>query len=128
MEFHMQKNSFTTQLEYGELQVSGDAQYGFRPYQLLVSSVAVCTGGVLRKILEKQKVEFSDITIKADFKRNDKGAEEVTAIHLNIAITGSNLREEKLKKAMHLAHKNCSMTQSVKGCIEVTESLTLVNE
>ena len=49
MEFTMKENGFSTSFEYGESDISGNEQYGFRPYQLLVSSIAVCSGGVLEK-------------------------------------------------------------------------------
>lgn len=51
MIFNMTENGFVTEFGYGELNVSGEDQYGFRPYQLLVSSLAVCSGGVLRKVI-----------------------------------------------------------------------------
>lgn len=59
MEFNMKKEAgFTTNLPYGELHIAGDEEYGFRPYQLMVSSIAACSGGVLRKILEKKESLF----------------------------------------------------------------------
>ena len=58
MEFTMNEHSFSTKLPFGELEVSGNEEYGFRPYQLLVSAVTVCSGGVLRKILNKQRLIF----------------------------------------------------------------------
>mgnify|MGYP005831623355 FL=1 len=65
MEFNMKKDvGFYTELDFGRLDVAGDEQYGFRPYQLLVSSIAVCSGGVLRKILAKMRLDVRDIHIK----------------------------------------------------------------
>lgn len=128
MEFQMKEGGFYTQVEYGELHVSGNEQYGYRPYQLLVSSVAVCSGGVLRRILEKQRIPAEDIRIKADYERNETGALEITAIHLHFTIKGQNLKEEKIEKALALTYKNCSMVQSVNKNIKITESFEIVNE
>ncbi|TWI54440.1 OsmC family protein [Halalkalibacter nanhaiisediminis] len=122
MEFKMKENSFVGEFEFGQLEVSGNAEYGFRPYQLLVSSVAVCSGGVLRKVLQKQRIEFEDIRIQADVKRNEAGVNEVTDIHLHFIITGTNATDEKIEKALKVTRKNCTIVQTVKDSIKVTES------
>jgi uncharacterized OsmC-like protein len=124
----MKENGFITQFEYGELHISGDAEYGFRPYQLLVSAVAVCSGGVLRKILQKQRVSFSDISIKVEVTRNEEEPQEITAIHVHFIITGTDLKETKIEKALHLTRKNCSMVQSVQDSIDIKETFELVNQ
>jgi putative redox protein len=126
MEFKMKEVGFKTQFEYGELHVAGDEAHGFRPYQLLVSAVAVCSGGVLRKILEKKRLEIEDMTVKADVTRNEKEANRIEKIHLHFIIKGKNLDREKVAKSLEVARKNCSMVRSVEGSIEVTESFELI--
>ncbi|WP_044023221.1 OsmC family protein [Bacillus sp. SG-1] len=125
MDFKMKEGGFITDLPYGQLEVSGNEEYGFRPYQLMVSSIAVCSGGVLRKILEKQRVNFKDISIKADVTRNVEMANRIEKVALHFTITGDGLKEEKIQKAMELTKKNCSMVQSVIGSIEVEETFEI---
>ncbi|MGF2615062.1 OsmC family protein [Rossellomorea vietnamensis] len=125
MKFNMKEGGFAADLPFGQLEVSGNEEYGFRPYQLMVSSIAVCSGGVLRKILEKQRVGFEDISIKADVKRNEEEANRIEKVSLHFTITGDNLKEEKIQKAMELTRKNCSMVQSVIGSIEVEETFEI---
>ncbi|TYS14944.1 OsmC family protein [Rossellomorea vietnamensis] len=125
MEFNMKEGGFSASLPYGRLEVSGNEEFGFRPYQLMVSFIAVCSGGVLRKILEKQRVDFKDISIKADVKRKEEEANRIEKVSLHFTITGENLKEEKIQKAMELTRKNCSMVQSVIGSIEVEETFEL---
>ncbi len=117
----MTEGGFTTEFEYGSLDISGNEQYGFRPYQLLVSSVAVCSGGVLRKVLEKMRYPFEDITVKAEIVRNEEEANRVEKIELTFHIQTEKWDEGKIEKAMHLTRKNCSMVQSVQNSIEVVE-------
>jgi len=38
MKFKMTEGGYTTELPYGQLDVSGNEEFGFRPYQLLVST------------------------------------------------------------------------------------------
>ncbi|MEB2267760.1 OsmC family protein [Priestia megaterium] len=126
MEFNMKKEAgFTTNLPYGELNIAGDEEYGFRPYQLMVSSIAVCSGGVLRKILEKKRIAFSDLRIQAGVTRNDEKAGRIEKIHLHYIITGEELPLDKIEKSIELARKNCSMLQSVIDSIEVTETFEI---
>ncbi|MFC0190298.1 OsmC family protein [Fictibacillus aquaticus] len=126
MEFTMKENGFTTKVEYGELHISGNEDFGYRPYQLLVSSVAVCSGGVLRQVLSKMRISYDDIKIKAEVTRNEKEANRVEHIHLHFTVKSSVLTEEKLAKALAVTEKNCSMVQSVKGSIKITESFELI--
>ncbi|MCM3020885.1 putative OsmC-like protein [Priestia megaterium] len=126
MEFNIKKEAgFTTNFPYGELHIAGDEEYGFRPYQLMVSSIAVCSGGVLRKILEKKRIAFSDLRIQADVTRNDEKAGRIEKIHLHYIITGEDLPLDKIEKSIELARKNCSMLQSVIDSIEVTETFEI---
>ncbi|WP_078551543.1 OsmC family protein [Bacillus alkalicellulosilyticus] len=126
MIFTMKENGFETEVEFGKLTVSGNEQFGFRPYQLLVSSIAVCSGGVLRKVLDKKRISFSDIKVTADVTRNEAGAQEIQSIHMHFLITGQNLDEKKIEKSLEVTRKNCSMVQSVKDSIKITESFEIV--
>ncbi|WP_035344345.1 OsmC family protein [Halalkalibacter hemicellulosilyticus] len=122
MEFKMKENGFQGEFEFGTLDVSGNEEFGFRPFQLLVSSVAVCSGGVLRKVLEKKRITYDDITIQADVTRNEAGANEVTDIHLHFNIVGSSASDQQIEKSLEIAKRNCPIVQSVKDSIQVTES------
>lgn len=121
----MKEVGFTTQLEYGELHIAGDEAHGFRPFQLMVSSIAVCSGGVLRKILEKKRMVIHDITIKADVVRNEQEANRLEKIHIHYLISGEDLQDNKIEQAIELANKNCPMAQSVKGSIKIVETFEL---
>ncbi|QQE74320.1 OsmC family protein [Brevibacillus composti] len=127
MEFHSKENGFVGQFAYGELHVSGDEQYGFRPFQLLVSSIAVCSGGVLRKVLEKMRMPCTDMKVTAEVERNEEQANRIEKIHLHFVVIGEALEEEKVRKAVDLARKNCPMAQSVEGSIVLTESFEIVS-
>ncbi|WP_027415449.1 OsmC family protein [Aneurinibacillus terranovensis] len=125
MEFYMEENGFATNFSYGELHISGDENYGFRPYQLLVSSVAVCSGGVLRKVLEKMRISYEDIKVAVNVQRNEKEANRIEKIDMHFIIRGKNLQEGKIAKALEVTRKNCAMVQSVKDSIQITESFEL---
>ncbi|WP_449622035.1 OsmC family protein [Robertmurraya sp. Marseille-Q9965] len=127
MEFKMKEVGFYTETANGRLNIAGDENHGFRPFQLLVSSIAVCSGGVMRKILEKKRISYDDIHIKADVERNPDKADRVEKVHLHFTITGAQIEEHQMEKIMVLTRKNCSMVQSVIDSIAIEESFELVN-
>ena len=126
MHFKMEKNSFSSKLNYGTLDISADSEHGFRPFQLLVSSIAGCSGGVLRKIFEKMRISFQDIEIVADVTRGEGQVKAVEAIHFTYLIYGSGLSKDKVAKALDIALKNCAMAQSVKGSIQIKKDFKLI--
>ncbi|MFT4413870.1 OsmC family protein [Fredinandcohnia humi] len=127
MIFNMKEVGFYSDVEYGKLNVAGDEKHGFRPYQLMVSSIAVCSGGTLRKILEKKRMHVEDITIKTEVERNENEANRIEKIFIHYLIKGNELAEHKIQQSIEIAHKNCPMAQSVKGSIEIIETFEIVN-
>lgn len=122
----MTEHGFETSTSFGTIQISGDDEYGFRPYQLLISSVAVCSGGVMRKVLEKMRIPAEDITIEVkEVQRNEEIANRVEKVHLHFIITGSTTDSTKMEKVLALTRKNCSMAQSVINSIEIVETYEL---
>lgn len=117
---------FIANLKFGELHIAGDEAYGFCPSQLMVASIAVCGGGVLRTILEKKRMEIEDITIKTDVMRNEQEANRIEKIKIHFEIKGKDLDERKIEKSLELTKKHCSMYQSVKNSIEVVETFSIL--
>lgn len=123
MKFEMTENGFETETSFGTLQISANDEFGFRPYQLLVSSIAVCSGGVMRKILERKRMPADHIAIEVkEVVRNEEIANRVEKIHLHFLIEGKTIEDEKMDKIMEVTEKNCSMFQSVKDSIQVVST------
>lgn len=127
MKFTMTENGFETETTFGQLTISGNEDYGFRPYQLLVSSIAVCSGGVLRNILEKMRMPADNITIEVkEVLRNPEIANRLEKIHLHFIIEGTNMSPSKIDKAFELTTKNCSMIQSVIDSIKIVKTYEII--
>ncbi|ASF38379.1 Uncharacterized OsmC-related protein [Halobacillus alkaliphilus] len=126
MDFYLKENGVRTSFDYGQLNISGDEAFGFRPYQLMVASIAGCSIGVFRKILDKQRIEFEDIKVTADVTRNSEMANRIEKIHLHYAVKGYRLNQDKLLKNLDISRNNCSMVQSVQNSIEVEETLECI--
>lgn len=123
MKFKMTENGFDTETPFGKLTISGNEAYGFRPYQLLVSSLAVCSGGVMRNILDKMRMPADNITIEVkEVSRNAEIANRVEKVHLHFVIEGQDIDASKMDRVFELTSKNCSMAQSVIDSIELVET------
>lgn len=126
MKFNLTKNGMRTQLPYGELTISGNEDYGYRPFQLMVASIAGCSGSVFRKILEKKRIDLEDLIVEAEVERNPEEANRIERIKLKYTVKGHHLDPDKLYKALEIAKKNCSMIRSVGESIKVDEEMTLI--
>ncbi|MCA1022333.1 OsmC family peroxiredoxin [Halobacillus litoralis] len=126
MEFHLRENGIRTSFEYGQLDISGDEANGFRPFQLMVSSIAGCSLGVFRKILDKQRMNYEDIQVSAEVTRNPDEANRIEKIHLHFVVKGYHLNQDKLLKNLEISRSNCSMVQSVENSINVEETLECI--
>lgn len=123
-----EKDGFVAKSQHQKLNIHSDEQKGFRPYQLLLSSVAGCSGIVLRQILDKMRLSYDDFDITAEATRNPDKANRVESIHLHIVIRGKDLQRNKVERAMKLARENCPIARSVQDSIAITETVELVNE
>ncbi|MCR6109911.1 OsmC family protein [Bacillus sp. A301a_S52] len=119
-----QDDAFETDFEFGRLTVSGNEEKGFRPFQLMVSSIAVCSASVLRKVLTKQRMVVHDIQVEADVTRDPARANRLSAIKLHYVIKG-DLTEQKVEKAVQLAAQNCPMAQTVSDTVDITETFEI---
>ncbi|MFC6038626.1 OsmC family protein [Paenisporosarcina macmurdoensis] len=127
MKYVMTENGFETALDFGTLTISGDETKGFRPYQLLVSSLVGCSGGVLRKVCEKMRMPIEEMEINVlEVIRNPEEASKLEKVHMHFKLKGTNLDAAKMERAMIVTMKNCSMVRSVDQSMEVIETFELV--
>ncbi|WP_163971011.1 OsmC family protein [Oceanobacillus halotolerans] len=126
MEFHITEHGMRSNFEYGELNVSGNEEHGFRPFQLMVASIVGCSGSVFRRILQKQQIPISDLKIAAEVDRNEDEANRIEAIRLHYTVSGKRLDPDKLYKSLEIARKNCPIVRSVEDSIKITETIQTI--
>jgi len=123
----MTEHGFETALEFGTLTISSDETKGFRPYQLLVSSLVSCSGGVLRKVCEKMRMPIEEMEIEVlEIIRNPDEASRLEKVHMHFKLKGTNLDVAKMEHAMTVTKKNCSMVRSVDQSIVIIETFELI--
>lgn len=122
MKYSMTEKGFTGDLPFGEIQVSSNEEFGFRPFQLLISSLAVCSGGVMRKVLEKMRMPAEDIQIEVkEVIRIEEEASRVSKVHLHFTLKG-DIDKSKMPRVMELTRKNCSMVRTLENSIDIVET------
>lgn len=126
MKFKMVENGVQTDVDYGQLSISSDETKGFRPFQLMIASIVGCSSMVLTKILDKQRIEVTELTVEAEAQRNPKEANRIEQLSINFFIKGPNLEQTKLEKTLKIARKNCAMVRSVEDSIDIQETIEIL--
>jgi putative redox protein len=126
-EYELKNGAAHLNTQFGELIVSADPEKGFKPIELLVSSLVGCSGGILETVLKKKRIEYDSIRVQTNIERNKEKANRVERIDFHYIIEGKNLKEEQVQKSLDMTLKYCGMIQTVIGSVEVHETFELIN-
>lgn len=106
---------FTSHTETGhEINMDGPADHGgqnrgARPMEVLLSGVGGCSSFDVIHILKKSRQQVTACWVEMDAERADAVPAVFTKIHLHFVVTGNDLKEAQVKKAVELsAEKYCS--------------------
>ncbi|WP_433744670.1 OsmC family protein [Falsibacillus pallidus] len=110
------------EFQAGVLQVSPDAEKGYRPLETFVSSMAGCSGHVLKKILDKKRLEYKDITIEAAAERDADRANRISSLELTFTIhdLSREMTDSQFSQISKLVLSNCGMLQTISDSVDVT--------
>lgn len=99
----------------------GGVNAGFRPMQLLLSSLGGCSAIDVVLILKKQKEPLEDLVIEVSGEREKVGgATPFKSIHLVYKFTG-NLNPDKVRRAIELSMtKYCSVGLMLQKACTIT--------
>ena len=80
-----------------------------RPMEMILLGVGGCANFDVMTMLKKSRQDVSDCVAELSADRADAVPAVFTAIHLNFKVTGRNLKEAHVKRAVQLsAEKYCS--------------------
>ena len=125
--FGIYENGVDTHAAFGKLSISGQDEFGFRPFFLLSSAVVGCATGVLRRELAARGVTYDDIEVVADVTRNPAIANRIERLELEFRIRpkGESARQQ-IEDAMQTTLRSSSMVQTVKDSIQVEGRVTIL--
>jgi len=100
----------------------GGRNLGPRPMELLLMGVGACSAVDVVYILQKARQNVTDCWVELDSKRAETDPKVFTDIHLHFVVTGKNLGENHVKRAVELsADKYCSASIMLKqGGVRIT--------
>ena len=120
MKFTINNEIMSADLGYGELLISPNNQKGYRPIELFVSSLAGCSGTVLRDILQKKRLGVRQVDIEVSVSRIPEEANRINQLCFFATVhADKTLPPESTEKVTKLMMTNCGMIQSVISSIDI---------
>ncbi len=100
----------------------GGQNLGPRPMEMLLLGLGGCTSFDVMSILKKSRQDVTDCVTELTAERADAVPSVFTRIHIHFIVTGRNLKEAQVKRAVALsAEKYCSASIMLeKGGVEIT--------
>ena len=102
----------------------GGENRGPRPMEMLLMGLGGCASFDVLSMLKKGRQQVTNCVAELEADRADAVPAVFTRIHLNFVVTGHNLKEAQVKRAVSLsAEKYCSASIMMeKAGVEVTHS------
>ena len=106
----------------------GGRNIGMRPMEMLLISVGGCSSIDVIGILQKARQDVIDCEVKLEAERADAVPAVFTKIHMHFVVTGRNVKESHVKRAVDLsAEKYCSASIMLgKAGVAITHSYEIV--
>lgn len=104
-----------------EIEFDAHVQWGCKPTDALLLSLAGCMGIDMVMFLQKMKAEIANFKIDIVGERNPTPPQYYKKVEMILNIAGRNLDEKKVDRAAKLSHeKYCSVYNSLRKDMEVT--------
>jgi len=106
----------------------GGRNLGVRPMELVLLGTGACSAFDVVHILKKGRQPITDCVVEITSERAETDPKVFTKIHMHFIVTGNNLPENQVKRAVELsAEKYCSATQMLNKVAEITHDFEVVN-
>ena len=105
---------------------NGGRNIGMRPMEMLLIGMGACTSFDVVTILKKARQPITDCVAEIDATRADETPKVFTKIHVHFVITGSNLNETQVERAVKLsAEKYCSASIMLSKSVVITHDFEI---
>lgn len=107
----------------------GGRNLGIRPMELMLQGLGGCTAFDVMLILKKARQAVTDCVVEVEAKRADAEPKVFTHIHIHFIVTGKDLSEKHVKRAIALsAEKYCSASIMLAKTAEITHDYVIHDE
>lgn len=105
---------------------NGGRNIGMRPMEMLLIGMGGCTSFDVVAILKKARQPIVACVAEIDATRADEIPKVFTKIHVHFVITGNNLNETQVERAVKLsAEKYCSASIMLAKSVEITHDFEI---
>ena len=105
----------------------GGRNLGVRPMEMLLLGMGGCTAFDVVHILRKSRQEVTDCVAEISAERADTDPKVFTRIHVHFVVSGRDLKEQRVEKAVELsAEKYCSASIMLGKVAEITHDFEIV--
>lgn len=106
--------------------LGGASSEGSTPLELLLMSLAACSGGSMAVLLRKSKQQVKGIEVHATGKRRDEHPTCLTDIALEFVVRGQDLDPAAVQHAMTLSEQTiCPVWAMLKGSTRIDASFRI---
>jgi len=99
----------------------GGQDQGPRPMETVLSALGGCTGMDVISILKKMRQEVETFKMDISAERAEDHPKKFTKVHVHYVLTGSNLDDKKVKKAVDLTQTTyCSVASSLNAEVKAS--------
>lgn len=108
--------------------VDSKQELGARPMELMLMGLGGCASYDVVSILQKSRQAITDVRCEVSAKRADAIPAVFTDIHLHFVITGTDIKESQVAKAIELsATKYCSASKMLTdGGVNLTHDYQII--
>jgi putative redox protein len=108
---------------------AGGDDLGCRPKQLMLMSLAGCTGYDVAHIIKKMKLNVTDFRILVEGTLTEEHPRYYESMHVVYEFTGKELPLEKLEKAVNLSEeKYCGVMAMYKKVIRMSSEIRIIEQ
>ena len=102
----------------------GGRNIGARPMEMILLGLGGCASFDVMTMLQKGRQQVSDCRVEISAQRVDAVPAVFSSIHLEFVLSGSNLKESQVKRAVELsAEKYCSASIMLEAAgVEISHS------
>lgn len=102
---------------------------GIRPKELILLSLAGCTGSDVVAILQKKRVKLDNLEINITAEQQETHPQVYNKIHIEFLFYGKDISEKDVERAIDLSQTTyCSVTAMLQKSVEITHSFKIIAE
>ena len=97
------------------------------PMQVLLMAAAGCSSMDVVHVMRKMKQKVTNLKVQVEGTKKDEIPKIFTKIHLHYILTGEDIDEQKVQRAIDLSiGKYCSVSKMLEKAAEITTSFEII--